>query len=147
MNIVLTGSLGHISEPLAQALIQKGHAVTVISSKADKRTAIEDLGAKAAIGSIEDAAFLSRTFAGADIVYLMEPPINFFDPDVDTEITWTSIANSYKVAIMNTGVKKVIHLSSIGGHTTEGNGMLATHHLVENILKQIPHWNLVYSIA
>jgi nucleoside-diphosphate-sugar epimerase len=62
MNIVLTGSLGHISKPLAEDLIQKGHAVTVISSKAAKQKDIEALGAKAAIGSIEDVAFLTKAF-------------------------------------------------------------------------------------
>ncbi len=36
MNIVLTGSLGNISKPLAQELVQKGHSVTVISSKAER---------------------------------------------------------------------------------------------------------------
>jgi len=36
MNIVLTGSLGNISKPLAQDLIAKGHSVTVISSKAEQ---------------------------------------------------------------------------------------------------------------
>jgi len=30
MNIILTGSLGHISKPLTQILVQKGHSVTVI---------------------------------------------------------------------------------------------------------------------
>lgn len=48
MNIALTGSLGHISKPLAKELIQNGHAVTIISSKAEKQRGIEALGAKAA---------------------------------------------------------------------------------------------------
>jgi len=33
MKIILIGSLGHISKPLTEELVQKGHAVTVISSK------------------------------------------------------------------------------------------------------------------
>jgi uncharacterized protein YbjT (DUF2867 family) len=72
MNIVLTGSLGHISKPLAQILIQKGHSVTVISSKEERQKDIEDLGATAAIGTMEDVDFLTNTFKRADIVYLME---------------------------------------------------------------------------
>ena len=31
-----------------------------------------------------------------------------------------------------------MHLSSIGAHTDKGNGMLASHYNVENILKQLP---------
>lgn len=40
MNIVVTGSLGNIGKPLTQALVQKGHAVTVISSKDERRSSI-----------------------------------------------------------------------------------------------------------
>lgn len=138
MKIILTGSLGHISKPLAEALISKGNNVTIISSNVERQKDIEALGAKAAIGSIDDADFLSATFKGADIVYLMEPPINFFDKNSDTETYWTSIANSYVKAVQQAGIKKVIHLSSIGGHTDKGVGMLYVHHTVEDILKQLP---------
>ncbi len=65
MKIIVTGSLGHISKPLTEELVQKGHTVTVISSKPEKQAAIEALGATAAIGSVEDVSFLTTTFAGA----------------------------------------------------------------------------------
>ena len=54
--------------------------MTVISSNADKQSAIENLGATASIGSLDDAAMLTATFAGADAVYCMIPP-NFKVPD------------------------------------------------------------------
>ena len=59
MNIVVTGSLGHISKPLTKDLLQKGHSVTVISSKPERQKDIEAIGAKAAIGTMEDVHFLS----------------------------------------------------------------------------------------
>lgn len=138
MNIVLTGSLGHISKPLAESLIQKGHSVTVISSKADKQKDIETIGAKAAIGSIDDVEFLTTAFKGADVVYLMEPPFNFFDQNLNMETYWTSIAGNYVKAVQQSGVKRIIHLSSIGAHTDKGVGMLSIHHNMENMLKQLP---------
>ncbi len=138
MNIVLTGSLGHISKPLAEDLIKKGHSVTVISSKADKQKDIEAIGAQAAIGSIDDAGFLAKAFKGADIVYLMEPPFNFFDQKLDIEAYCTNFGHAYVKAVQQSGIKRIIHLSSIGGHTTEGVGMLAIHHKIENLLKQLP---------
>lgn len=57
MKYVVLGSLGNISKPLAQKLIDAGHNVTIISSKAEKTSQIEALGAKAAIGSVEDIGF------------------------------------------------------------------------------------------
>lgn len=84
MKIVITGSLGHISKPLAEQLLKKGHPVTVISSKPEKKNEIESLGATAAIGSIEDISFLSRTFTAADAVYTMLPPYPFrTDPNFE----------------------------------------------------------------
>src|SRR5665648_250309 len=74
MKYVVLGSLGNISKPLAQKLVDAGHSVTVIRSKAVKIEQIEALGAKAAIGSVDDVSFLAKTFAGADAVYTMVPP-------------------------------------------------------------------------
>ncbi len=72
MNIVLTGSLGNIGKPLAAELLQKGHHVKVISSTPERAADIEAMGAEAAIGTMQDPGFLTETFKGADIVYLME---------------------------------------------------------------------------
>lgn len=138
MKIVLTGSLGHISKPLLAALVQRRHSVTVISSKLERTQEIEAMGAFAAIGSLDDAVFLASAFAGADLVYLMEPPINYLSSQVDQQNYWLSIAKSYVEAILQTGVRQVIHLSSIGAHTNEGVGMLAAHHEVEQTLDLLP---------
>src|SRR4051812_30924063 len=122
MKIVITGSLGNIGKPLTQELVQKGHSVTVISSKAERQTGIEAMGAIAAIGTMQDADFLSATFKGADIVYLMESWEgigSIFDKDMDFVAAFNSIGNNYKQAIERSGVKCIVHLSSIGAHTNK----------------------------
>lgn len=84
MKIVLTGSPGHISRPLTQLLVLNRIEVTVISSKPERRTDIEALGASAAIGSVTDVDFLANSFTGAGAVYTMTPPpANFYDPSFD----------------------------------------------------------------
>ncbi len=140
MKIVLTGSLGNISKPLAIDLIEKGHHVTVISSKTERQKDIEALGATAAIGSMNDIDFLADTFKGADVVYLMEAlaPGSFFNPNLDVVEAVTKIGSNYKQAVEQSGVKRAVHLSSIGAHTDVGVGMLKFHYNVENLLKQLP---------
>ena len=140
MKITLTGSLGHISKPLAIELVQKGHNVTVISSKAERQKEIEAIGAKAVIGTMEDAGFLTEAFKGADVVYVMEThgAGSFFDQELDLMAAISKIGHNYKRAIEQSGVNRVVHLSSIGAHTDKGNGMLAFHHDVESTLKQLP---------
>lgn len=137
MKIVVTGSLGNISKPLTIELIQKGHSVTVISSNDKKRAEIESLGAIAAIGSLQDVEFVTATFTGADAIYSMVPPGNYFDPSFDLLSYYRSIGQNYKDAIKNTGVKRVVNLSTIGGHLEAGNGILVGAHNVERILNTL----------
>jgi uncharacterized protein YbjT (DUF2867 family) len=140
MKITIIGSLGNIGKPLTKELVQKGHQVTVISSNPERQKGIEALGASAAIGTMEDADFLTASFKGADAVYVMETlgASAFFDQKIDAIAAITKIGNNYKQAIQQSGVKRVVHLSSIGAHTDKGNGLLAFHYNVENILKTLP---------
>ena len=138
MKIIVTGSLGNISKPLTKELVQKGHTVTVISSNPGKQKDIETLGASAAIGALEDGAFLTSAFTGADVVYCMIPPGNYLDPNFDIMAHYNKIGNNYAQAILHSGVKRVVHLSSIGGNMDKDNGLLVSHHHVENILKELP---------
>lgn len=141
MNIVITGSLGNIGKPLTQELVQQGHIVTVISRKEERKNEIEATGAKAAIGAMQDAGFLAATFKGADIVYLMESwegMGSIFDKDADFVAAFSNIGNNYKQAVEQSGVKRIVHLSSIGAHTSKGTGSLFLHNTVENILQQLP---------
>jgi len=138
MKIIVTGSLGHISKPLTEELVQKGHHVTVVSSKAEKQKDIETLGAVAAIGSLEDADFLAETFTGTDAAYCMVPPANYFDQNLDLLAYYHRLGNNYAQAIRQSNVKRVVNLSTIGGNLEKGNGILLGAHDVEEILNKLP---------
>ena len=138
MKIIITGSLGNISKPLTIELVQKNHEVTVISSNSAKKEEIEGLGAIAAIGSLEDTEFLNRTFQGADAVYTMVPPGNYFDPNLDLLAYYIRLGKNYAGAIKTSGVKRVVNLSTIGGNLKEGNGILVGAHQVELLLNELP---------
>lgn len=138
MKIVVTGSLGNISKPLTQELVQKGHAVTVISSNPEKQTEIEAIGAVAAIGSLEDTSFLAKTFTGADAVYTMVPPNNYFNHSLDLLAYYEGLGQNYAQAIRESGVKRVVNLSTIGGHLEKGSGILIGAHNLQKILDELP---------
>lgn len=136
MKIVITGSLGHISKPLATELIQKRHTVTIISSNPQKQGNIEALGASAAIGKLEDVAFLTRTFTHADAVYCMIPP-DYTAPDAIAR--YQAAGSCYAQAIQQSGVKRVLHLSSFGAHLPSGTGFITGSYKVEQLLNALPH--------
>jgi uncharacterized protein YbjT (DUF2867 family) len=138
MKIVVTGSLGNISRPLTVELLQKGHTVTVISSNAQKQQDIEALGATAAIGSLEDVDFLAATFTGADAVYVMVPPNNYFDQNLDLLAYYRRLGENYAAAIKRSRVKHVVNLSTIGANLEKGSGILIGAHHLQNILNELP---------
>jgi uncharacterized protein YbjT (DUF2867 family) len=134
MKIIITGSLGNIGKPLTTKLIAAGHNVTVISSNGDRKTAIEDLGAKAAIGSVSDAAFLAATLAGADALFAMTPP-NLGGSNVITNTV--NAGKNFAEAIEKTGVKRVVMLSSIGAHLENGTGPIKGLYQIEKLYEKL----------
>jgi uncharacterized protein YbjT (DUF2867 family) len=144
MKIILTGSLGHIGKPLTEELVQKGHAVTVISSNPEKKTVIEALGATAAIGSIEDVDFLTAIFTGADAAYTMVPPGNYFNTDFDLMALISKLANNYARAIRQSEVKRLVHLSSVGAHMEKDSGLILLHREVEVTLDKLSDVDITF---
>lgn len=130
MKITLTGSIGNITKPLAQILVAKGHEVKIISSNTGRAEEIKSLGAIPLIGSVSDTGFLKDAFTGAEAIYTMVPP-NFAAPKFRAYIR--SIGENYAAAIKESGVKKVVNLSSVGADLPDGTGPIAGLHDVENI--------------
>lgn len=141
MKYVITGSLGNISKPLTQTLIAAGHTVTVISSQASRKTEIEALGANAAIGSVLDVDFLTKTFKGADAVYTMVPP-TFATTDWKKHIG--DAGKIYAEAIAAAGVKHIVNLSSIGAHMADGCGPVSGIHREEQALNTLTNVNILH---
>jgi uncharacterized protein YbjT (DUF2867 family) len=139
MKITITGSLGNISGPLAAQLVKAGHQVTVVTSSENKKAAIEELGATAAIGLVEDADFLTKAFTGADVVYTMVPQQAQSN---DYKAFIKKIGQNYATALKAAGITKVVNLSSIGAHLPSGTGPIAGMHSVEEILNKLDGVNI-----
>lgn len=120
MNYIITGSLGNISKPLAENLIKAGHRVTIVTTNQARASAIEALGAVAAVGSVEDGVFLDKTFSGADAIYLMIPP-NWM-PEGGWFSYQKKVADNFIASIKKSKVKSIVLLSSIGAHLRKGTG-------------------------
>ena len=140
MNYVITGSLGHISKPIVEKLVEAQHQVTVITSKKENVATIENLGATAAVGSVEDATFITATFAGADAVYLMIPP-NW--TTTDWYASQQKVADNYVAAIVANKVKNVVQLSSIGAHMRKGAGPIDGLGYLEEQLEKLTETNVL----
>lgn len=138
-NYVITGSIGHISKPIVAGLVKAGKNVTVITSKAEKTKEIEELGAKALVGSVQDRAFVRKAFAGADAIYTMIPPIWQTN---NWRASQNEVGDNYIEAIKSNKISYVVNLSSLGAHLPEGTGPVKALYDFEQALNAIPGLNV-----
>lgn len=142
MKITLLGSLGHINSYVIPELINQGHEVTVVSHSSKRQAEIESMGAKAAIGSMQDADFLTQAFTGADEVYLMLSGVNQGQDPVKSA---RDQAEVYKTAIQRANIKRVVDLSSVGADQGPEVGGLYIYHIIEDILRELS--DVVYTFV
>ena len=97
------------------------------------------MGGIPAIGRIQDVDFLIKTFEDQDAVYCMLPPFDYFgDKNLSYKKEALTIASNYSKAIMQTGIEKVVHLSSVSAEKSKETGLLVFHNIVEKVLKKLP---------
>jgi len=141
MKMVITGSLGNVAKPLVQQLIAEGHDITVISSNESKKSEIENLGAKAAIGSITDLDFLTETFKGNDAAFLMTPPNMGLENIVENTI---NAGKNYAEAVKQSAIKKVVMLSSTGVESPVENGPIKGLHFIEKFYNALEDTSVIF---
>lgn len=132
---IITGATGNTGAEITEALLAAGKKVTVIGRSADKLAGFVSKGAVAAVGSLEDEAFLTKVFTGATAVYAMIPPKWDLTSDWRTyqNVVGRAIAN----AIEKSGVQKVVVLSSNGAQLPNGAGPVSGLYDFEQMLKAI----------
>jgi uncharacterized protein YbjT (DUF2867 family) len=136
---VITGATGNTGKKIAEILLSQGKPVTVVSRHADKVKDLTAKGAKAAIGDLEDTAFLTKTFHGATAVYAMIPPTF---ATTDFRAYQNKVGHAIADALKASGVKYVVVLSSIGAHSPE-SGVVAGIYDFENTLKKNSDLNVL----
>src|SRR6185295_5878360 len=141
MNYVITVGAGNISGPLVKNLLAIGKQVTVIGRNAEHLEELIQAGAIAAIGSVEDANFLTEAFKNADAVYTMIPPK--FDTENCKKYV-AGVGKNYTVAIKASNIKHVVNLSSIGAHLSEGAGPISALYYVEHLFNSFDGVNILH---
>ena len=125
---VITGATGNTGHLIAQALLDAGQAVRAVGRSAERLQRLVDRGAQAAVGDLHDADFLADAFAGATAVYAMIPP-NF--GAADFRAYQNQVADALVEGVRRAGVRRVVTLSSVGAHLTEGAGVVQGLHDME----------------
>jgi uncharacterized protein YbjT (DUF2867 family) len=116
---VITGATGNIGSKAAALLLEGGEKVRVIGRNRAHLQQLVDKGAEAAVGDLKDSAFVAEAFSGATAVFTMIPPEyaahNF-------RVYQNRIGENLAAAIVMSGVKYAVNLSSQGADLAKGTG-------------------------
>lgn len=134
--ITILGATGKVGSKTVNNLLGKGHTLRIIARHADKLQAFADKqDIEIHAGDSLDSDFLADTLKGSDVVMLMMPA------DLQSQNLGAyqdKLGNAQIEAIKKSGIKKVLFLSSVGGHTEEHVGIVAGLARQEIRLKQLP---------
>ncbi|MCX5732508.1 MAG: NAD(P)H-binding protein [Deltaproteobacteria bacterium] len=130
--IVLMGATGNTGKVAAEALLSRGEKVRVLGRDAKKLQPFAARGAEVAAGDAADPAFLARAFAGADTAYTLIPP-DMRAPDFRAH--QDRVGEATVQALRQSGVKRVVFLSSVGADLPAGTGPIVGLHAQEERLR------------
>ena len=138
--VTVTGATGHVGGELVRRLRDKGVRVRAVARNADRLKALGE-GVEVLAGSLDDTAFLTRAFTGADAVFAMIPPSY---GEKDFRAYQRRIADSIAAAVAAARVSRVVALSSVGAERGSGNGPVAGVHDLEKRLEAVPGVHVVH---
>ncbi len=110
MYIVLGGT-GHVGSAVANALLQSGKSVTVITRDEAKATAWRSRGAEAAVVDVADVDALRLVFGRGQRAFLLNPPA---PPSTDTDREEHRTFRSIVEALDGSELEKVVVESTYG---------------------------------
>ncbi|MEI8259539.1 MAG: NmrA family NAD(P)-binding protein [Deltaproteobacteria bacterium] len=129
---IVAGVTGHVGSVVARDLLAKHAKLKVIVRSAEKGAAWSKQGAEVAVGSLDDAAFLTTALKGATGFFVLLPPnVQATDFFADQKRTADAIAS----AVKSSSVKHVVMLSSVGANHPAGTGPIKGLHYLENVLR------------
>jgi uncharacterized protein YbjT (DUF2867 family) len=133
--ITILGATGKVGSKTVNNLLGKRHTLRLIARHADK---LQEFANKEGIeihaGDSFDSDFLAQVMNGSDAALLMMPTSLDAQNAGDYQ---DKMGNAQIEAIKKSGIKKVLFLSSVGGHTEEHTGMVAGLARQELRLKQL----------
>lgn len=138
---VVTGATGNTGSVIANRLLDEGKKVRVIGRNQEKLKSFVTRGAEAFVADLTDQAALTKAFTGAEAVYAMIPP-DIANPD--PRAYQQRVSDALAGAIQQSGVKRVVALSSIGADKDSGNGPVAGLQEFENKLNKIAGANILH---
>lgn len=129
----ITGITGKVGGALARTLLAANQPVRAVLRDLQKAPIWEALGCEVAIAEMDDAAALTRAFAGTQGVFILPP--SDFDPEPHFPEA-TAVIAAVSAAITEARPQRVVCLSTIGAQAEQIN-LLTQRTLMEQALSTL----------
>jgi len=120
---IIMGGTGHVGSAAADALLRRGEPVTVLTRHADKAARWRAKGAQATVVDARDAGSLHSAFRSGRRALVVNPP---GDPAGDTDAAEHQTVEKILAALEDSGLEKVVAISTYGAQPGERIGDLGT---------------------
>ncbi len=131
-NWVVAGATGRVGSVVARELLAFGATPCVIVRREAAAREWGQRGAEAAVGALDDPAFLSGVLRGAEGVFTLLPESV---PPEDFHGARRRMADAVAGAVSASGVPRVVMLSAIAAALPDGNGPAKDLHYCEKLLR------------
>lgn len=121
--ITILGATGKVGSKTVNNLLARGHTLRLIARHADTlQQFVGSQGVEIHAGDSFNSDFLTGVLKGSDVALLMMPTSLQAE---DAGSYQDKMGNAQIEAIKKSDIKKILFLSSVGGHTEEHTGMVA----------------------
>lgn len=129
---VVAGVTGHVGSVVAAELLARHHQVRGIVRDTARGAAWSAHGGEAAVGSLDDREFLTRTLRGAAGFFAILPE-NPFAADFHGDRR--AMADAMAAAVKASNIPHVVLMSAVAASLAEGNGPANDLHYFERLLR------------
>lgn len=131
---IILGGTGHVGSAVADTLLARGEAVTIVTRDANHARAWRAQGAEIVQASVEDVTSMQAAFRRGRRAFLLNPPA---DTSKDTDAIERRTVANILAALQGSGLEKVVAASTGGAQPGERLGDLnVLWELEEGLRKQ-----------
>jgi uncharacterized protein YbjT (DUF2867 family) len=132
----VVGASGQVGSVIVEQLLRKGETVKGIVRNEEKQAALRKKGAQVAIADAFDLPALQAAAEDTNILFVLTPEVAHSKDIIgDTQ----KILDHYRQVVQhNTGIRKVVALSSVGAEHATGTGNLQMSYMLEHAFTGLP---------